>query len=335
MEKGLFKIKRPVIPPVIPPTPPTPVFDYVIDIYSDKVIVTNPDGSTTQLSTISDLNNWLRNVTGKRIRINANVEVWDDLTLTPNEYWIYGGWLHGNIYLLSGKHTIISFTGLGDLSTGVQYNQMLRNVDPQTGNRTNVSGLMLYSVYADADISGTSDMVLTDVLIRIEYTYYTYLAYINGDVYIHGSYMRIENSTLRNAYIDVELPYLANITGTNGEVGTWMIRSLTSAEIEGSVNVTPVDATLLLRVKKDIYISPNTSITIDLPAISYDSIRYRVVFIGVHRVELTPTQATHVYDSLPSGVTWYFDLSNKKLVITNSTTNAYDLTVELEIMTGY
>jgi len=330
----LFKIKPPPITaPPAPPIPPVAAFDYIVDIYSDKVVITDAYGSTIQLSTIADLNNFLSNITGKKIRINANVEVYDDLVFTPNEYWIYGEWLHGNIYLLSGKHIIVSFTGLGDQSTGVQYNQMLRNVDPQTGSRTNVSGLRLYSVYADADISGTSDMVLTDVLISIEYTYYTYLGYINGDVYIHGSYMRIENSTLRNAYIDVEYLYLVNITGTNGEVGTWVIRSLSGAYIEGSVNVTPVDAVLFLRVKIGININPNTSQTIDLPEILCSVIHYRVAFIGIHKLELTPRKVTHVYDALPSGVTWYFDLSNKKLVITNSTTDAYNLAVELEITT--
>jgi hypothetical protein len=44
----------------IMPKPQTtiPVFDYIVDIYSDKIVITNPDGSTTQLSTIADLNNW-------------------------------------------------------------------------------------------------------------------------------------------------------------------------------------------------------------------------------------------------------------------------------------
>jgi hypothetical protein len=320
-EPGLFKIKK----PTIPPTPTIPAFDYIVDIYSDKVVVTNPDGTTTQLSTIADLNNWLRNITGKRIRVNANVDVYDDLVFTPNEYWIFGEWIHGNVYLLSGKHTIISFTRLGDQS----YRAFVSNYDPQTNTYTDVSGLKLYSIYAELDIHGTSDMVLRDILIYVEQTYVSYIKYIVGDVYMRGGYINFTGVTLRNAHIDASVLELSNVASSGG-TGTWFIKTL-NAFISGAVDASNTGfAALYLRVSALISVGANSSAMINLPAINHPTLLYRVVSVGVRKGTLPGC----VYvDPLPSGVTWYFDDVNRRIVINNATTGSYDIDVVCEITT--
>ena len=319
-ERGLFKIKK----PTMPPTPSIPAFDYVVDIYSDKVVITNPDGTTTQLSTITELNNWLRSITGKKIRINANVEVYDDIYLSPNEYWIFGEWMHGNIYLLSGKHTIISFTRLGNQ----MYRAFVSNYDPQTNTRTDVSGLKLYSIYAELDIHGTSDMVLRDILIYVEQTYVSYFEYIVGDVYIRGGNINFTRVTLRNAYIDADYVDLQDVISSD-YIGAWVIITRYAVVIRGTVDAkNTLDAMLYLRGSRFIRVGANSSATIDLPTIDSYVVHYKVVFIGVRK-----GSNPYYYDPLPSGVTYYFDEVNKKIVITNTTTNSYDIVLTYEITT--
>jgi hypothetical protein len=319
-ETGLFKIKK----PTIPPTPTIPVFDYIVDIYSDKVVVTNPDGTTTQLSTIADLNNWLKNITGKKIRINANVEVYNDLILTPNEYWFFGEWIHGSIYLLSGKHTIISFTRLGDKS----YRAFVSNYDPTTWNKMDVSGLKLYSVYAELDIHGRSDMVLRDVLIYVEQTYESFIEYVVGDLYMRGAYISIMRSTLHNVYIDADYISLQDVTSSD-YMGSWVMITRWGADLKGTVDANnTLDAMLYLRITKFVNVGGSSSITINLPTINFYFVHYRLLFIGVRK-----GSNPYYYDPLPSGVTYQFDEVNRKIIINNTTSNSYIIVLTYEVTT--
>jgi hypothetical protein len=319
--EGLFKLKMPP-PPYIPVQ--IPFFDYIIDIYSDKVVVTKADGTKTQLSTINDLNNWLSNITGKRIRINANVEVYNDIYLSPNEYWIFGEWIHSYIYLLSGKHTIISFTRLGDHSN----RGYVTNYNPQTRGYMDVSGLKLYSVYADLDLHGTSDMTLRDIVIYVEMTYQSFIDYIIGDLYMRGGYISIMRSTLHNAYIEADYISLNNVTSSE-YTGAWVMITRNGVDISGIVNASEtLEAVLYLRNTVFKSVGANSSVTIDLPSINYYFVHYRVVFIGVRK-----GSNPYYYDPLPSGVTYYLDEVNRKIVINNTTTNSYNIVLRYEITT--
>jgi len=71
------------------------------------------------------------------------------------------------------------------------------------------------------------------------------------------------------------------------------------AEIRGSVDPTKAKAVLLrLRVSTLVSVGDGSKVTIDLPTI---------------------------------GVTWYFDDVNRRLVITNNTSNSYDIVLAYEI----
>jgi hypothetical protein len=319
-ETGLFKIKKPTIPPI----PSIPVFDYVIDIYSDKVVVTNPDGTTTQLSTISDLNNWLKNITGKRIRINANVEIYNDIYLSPNEYWIFGEWIHGDIYLTGRNITIVSFTRLGDKS----YRGFVSNYNPQVRSFVDASGLKLYSVYAELDIHGKADMVLRDILIYVEQTYESFIEYVVGDVYMRGGHIDITRSTLYNAYIEADYIYLEDVTSSD-YMGSWVMITRCATHIRGTVNArNTLDAMIYLRHSVFKTIDANSSIAIDLPTIDWWFVHYRLVFIGARK-----GSNPYYYDPLPAGVTYYFDEVNRRIVINNATSNPYNIVLVYEITT--
>jgi len=324
-EAGLFKIKPPpiTIPPQ-PPAPPIPPFDYIIDIYSNKVVVTDASGNTTELPSISDLNNWLKNITGKRIRINVNVEIYDNLFLTPNEYWVFGEWMHGDIYLTGKNITIVSFTRLGDKS----YRGFISNYNPQARGFMDVSGLKLYSVYAELDIHGKADMVLRDVLIYVEQTYESFIEYVVGDVYMRGGYINITRSTLHNAYIEADYINLEDVTSSD-YMGAWVMITRYAAWIQGTVNAkNTLEAMLYIRHSVFKTIDANSSLAIDLPTVDYWFVHYRLVFIGVRK-----GSNPYYYDPLPSGVTWYFDEVNKKIVINNATSNPYNIVLMYEVTT--
>jgi hypothetical protein len=314
--------------PAPAPVPvPTVPFDYTIDIYADKIIVNDAYGNTVAtFSTINDLNNWIKNVSRKRIRINANVEVYDNLILPPNEYWIFGEWIHGNIYLLDGKHTIISFAKIGDAVFGGH----VTNLDPETLRRTDVSGLKLYSVYADIDIHGTVDMVLNDVQIYAMNTLVSDIGYVVGDLYIIGHLILIEESTLINAYIDVNILYLLNVVSNNYR-GLWTIISRLGAVINGTVDARYAGATVLyMRIGDIVTVNARSSASIALPRILGSGIQYNVALIGVMK-----GSDPFFVDPLPSGVTYQFDDVNNALVINNTTDNSYTIIVAYEIATTY
>jgi len=69
-----------------------PAYDYVIDIYADKVVITASDGSTTILGSVAELNSWLKGVRDKRIVVYAYTRVGDTIVLTRNTYVFVKGW---------------------------------------------------------------------------------------------------------------------------------------------------------------------------------------------------------------------------------------------------
>ena len=323
-ETGLFRIKPPPI--TMPPPPPTPAisaFDYIIDIYSDKVVITNPDGTTTQLSTIAELNDWLRNITGKRIRINANVEVYSDIYLSPNEYWIFGEWIHGNVYLTGKNITIISFTRLGDYS----YGGYLSNYDRQTQSYVDISGLKLFSVYADIFISGSPTMRSTDVTIYVENTTYALIERIVGDIYVRGGIVSVYECTLYNVYIEanqVSMDYVSS----GDYMGSWVVVARERGATTSSVD--PRNAFYVFFYIRNIYLfklPARSTVATGIPELPLSKVNYYVVFIGGASV----VDNRYYYGSLPSGVTVTIDQTENKVIVTNSTDSIQHVIVIIDM----
>jgi hypothetical protein len=66
--------------------PALPALDYVVEIYANVVVVKSSDGRVTELASVADLNNWLKNVRGKRIAVYSYTSVESAIVLTRNTY---------------------------------------------------------------------------------------------------------------------------------------------------------------------------------------------------------------------------------------------------------
>jgi hypothetical protein len=318
---GLFKIRPPPAPPVTPPIPAIPVFDYIIDIYSDKVIVTNPDGTTTQLSTIADLNNWLGNITDKKIRINMNMRIAGDFYLTPNEYWIFGEKIDGSIYLLDGKHTVISFAPISYITNYRRREKVYYDI----------SGSRIYILdYAEeVDISGTRDKPLRNITVVVRHSYNTSLEYVeDSDMYANGYFVHSAASVLRNVLIDAAFANFGDVKTRNRE-GTWLVVSHMYA------GAAPLDLSgvyvAVIRLTNTVWIgvSPRSTYREWLPQIKGTNWTfYNIKAIGV---EVCGEYGCRV-DPLPEGVTYTIDVNAGELRIENNTDSGYDIDVVYEIL---
>jgi hypothetical protein len=303
---------------ILATVPAVPVFDYIVDIYSDKVVITAPDGTTTQLSTIADLNNWLRDITGKKIRVNVNVEVSGDMYFTPNEYWIFGERVNGTIYLLDGKHTIVSFAPLGEV-TNYMWRQMVYH---------DISGSRLIILYADdVDISGTKDMILKDIVIAVYHSYSTSLEYAEGDMYAQGYFVHSAGSVLRNVYINAAYANFENVTTRNRE-GSWLVISHMYAGA-APLNLSGVYVAVLhLTDTWWISLPPQSTRKIWLPNIKGTNWTFfNVIAIGVERCG----EYGCVVDPLPPGVTYTIDVNSGELIIQNNTDSFYNIDIVYEV----
>jgi hypothetical protein len=318
--RGVIKIPTPQLPPSPPTLPPAPapIFDYIIDIYADKVVVTDSYGSTVAvLSTVSDLNSWLSNVRGKRIKINAHVEVYDTLFLTGNEYWIFGEWIHSNIYLLDKDITIYSFTNLAD----ALMRNFIDNAPPPDHAERDISGFKLFAPYADLYISAPEGSMLSDVMINVGRTSHSTLHGIDGDIHIMGSNIYITNSKLRNAVIIAH--YLGLEAACNqGYEGSWFIVSLQDTEL---INVSTVDCGLVtsyLRFIRIVNVGANstTNLFLEIP----DTWGGTVTVDGIYTLSGNTISALN---PAPSGITYQIDPNQKAIVITNSTPNDHTLVI--------
>jgi hypothetical protein len=300
-----------------PAPAPAPVYDYVIDIYADKVVITASDGTTTTLNTVADLNSWLRNVRDKRIRINANVVVTSDLRLTSNEYWVFGEWINTNVYVAEPNTTIVSFAPLGNAWGGYY----VSNMSPDTGEYVDASGFKLFAVYADVDIETPYPVpppTYMPVTIVVLSSGHTKLHGVESDVLVQGYYLEMVYCRLRNAYIDVIVATLQSCDASGGHV-VLIIReytSLSQVDFSGAKYFTGE-----IRFYRTVFVNPGQSVNINVPVLA--SSMYHYVFVEnmgmLYASPLPSGVAMYFLAPLPSGVTYSVDAPNKRIVITNST----------------
>jgi hypothetical protein len=300
-----------------PAVPAMPAFDYIVDIYSDRIVITASDGSTTTLNTISDFNNWLNNVRGKKIRINAHIEVYDTLFITSNEYWIFGEWIHSYIYLLDKDIAIYSFTNLAD----ALMNNYIDNTPPPDYQNRDISGFKLFAPYADLNIFAHKGSMLSDVMINVGYTFQSFLYGIDGDIHIMGSLISIMNSRLRNAVILAHYLDLDTVYGQNYE-GSWFIVSMQDTRLNNVSTRGCGWVSSYLRFLRFVDVGANSTVT--LPLEIPDTWGGIVVVDGIY----VPNGDTiSAFNPAPSGITYQIDLNRKAIVITNNTSNSYTLVV--------
>jgi hypothetical protein len=305
------------------------VFDYVIDIYPDRIVVTGSDGSTVTLYTIGDLNSWLGNVRGKRIRINACIEVADDLRLTQNEYFIFGRRFRGNILLREKNITIISFTQLGHYyitPEGEEVETFVTNYDPDTGTYLDVSGLRLFSVYANLDIEGTAEAWLTNVVVHVMFAYDASILYLEGDVFLRSLFASIGHVKLGNAHIEVLYNLsIGDVRAVNSE-GVWYIVSYNATHIFDTIDTANVsDSYMVFYFSQSVSLDPGATGYIDLGILPTS---FFINVLIVHYGAEVSTFVGQIIRTLdPTGIVCKVDVQNKRIVVTNDTSATQMITV--------
>jgi hypothetical protein len=312
--------------------PALPVFDYVIDIYSDKIVVTASDGTATTLGSVVELNDWLKNVRDKRIRINAHVVVTSDLALTRNEYWVFGEWINTNVYVAEPNTTIVSFAPLGNAWGGYY----VSNMSPDTGEYVDASGFKLFAVYADVDIETPYPVpppTYMPVTIVVLSTTRSLLIGTRGDVVVKGFYFEMDYCKLGNTFIDVDESWITYCVADNSFV-VLISRRYTRLDNVNLDNVLGFLCDMRFLIY-DVGVPAGGSISIDLPLPrkneDYD---LYIEQVGVANTYDAPDGSYSLYylTPLPSGVTYSVDAPNKRIVITNSTTSYVYVTVIFRIL---
>jgi len=305
------------------------VFDYVIDIYPDRIVVTGSDGSTVTFYTVGDLNSWLGSVRGRRIRVNAHTEVANDLRLTQNEYFIFGRRFRGNILLREKNITIISFAQLGYYyitPEGDEVETFVTNYDPDTDTYLDVSGLRLYSVYANLDIEGTATAWLTNVVVRVMFAYDASIFYLEGDVFLRSFFASIGHVKLGNAHIEVLYNLSIGDVHARASEGVWYIASHNVTHVFDTIDtVNVIDNYMVFYFKQGITLDPGATGYIDLGILPTS------FFIDVLIVHCGAEVSTFVGQTIrtldPTGIACKVDVRNKRIVVTNNTSATQMITV--------
>jgi hypothetical protein len=318
-----------------------PAFDYVIDIYSDKIVITASDGSTTTLNTINDLNDWLYNVRGKKIRMNVHTVIKGEensLALSSNEYWIFGEWIATYVNIYEPNTTIISFAPLGN-----DYDKCyVDNWSPFTGEYVDVSGLKLFAIHADLDIENPYTLppsTYMPVHIVLLNTYSSYLLGTTGTVFVQGSYLDMQYCKLGLTFIDVASVWLLNCVADNAFVILKSRIDTYLRDVDFS-NAIMVLYDIRFAIRADLQAGQSASI--DLPllkpasALGYD-FTLLIEQVGVCNTYTAPDESyyLHYLTPLPSEVTYTIDAPNKRIVITNSTTSTVSVGIFFRIVTMF
>ena len=323
----MLKFKIPVV------IPPPPAFDYIIDIYSDKVVITASDGSKTTLGTIANLNSWLRNVRGKKIRINVHAVITgveNSLELSSNEYWIFGEWVRTYVDIYEPNTTVISFAPLGDY-----YNDYyVENWSPVAQDYVDISGLKLFAVYADIDFEAPyspppSGYMTMSVAVLNANAIKIYKA--QCDLFARGGFIGLYSCKLGNTYIDGLVVTLNNCVADSKQVAliTRLWASLINTDLSG---VTSFYADLRFVFQVDVPAGGSGSVTIYMPKPGY-MYRLYIEQVGVFNQYAAGLDNLIYLTPLPSGVSYSIDAPNKKIVISNSTSSSVTVVVVYRIQT--
>jgi len=230
-----YDIKREIedlIKKIAPVTPSAGLtfYDYIIEIYDVNNIVVRSASETITLSSLADLNNWIKNTRDKKIMIIAYKYVSDYIALTRNFYYFIGNYYEIDIM---EQNTIVIVDGF------VKY---LYNWDPINRIVPDISNSIIIAQYVD--LIDIEDAGIIDTLIA------------NADE------VDLYNTIINYIYINTDVISAVGIT-----INTGYIRSLFRTMPFENVNVTGI-ATFVLgyTVRKIIY--PNLVDEINVPNVS-------------------------------------------------------------------
>jgi len=277
----MLRIKIPTV------APGTPLFDHVVEIYSDKIVVKNPGGSTTTLGTIDELNTWLSNNKGKRIAIYAYANVTSDINLYSGEYWFMKGFFNRYINLYESNTIIVN---VGAVLRLVQNVADVSNVTVVSGSLTLLylinsargTGVHVAGLFQDLYLSNYEAMVFAEV---------HRWAYIDN--------CRLFNLSIKSRYLEI---YDSIIEYTPNEV---VISTEMNLEFSNVTNNSAGTTNLNIRCERLVSVGAGATVTIPIPFFGVTG--YSVV------VEYFDTGGA-------TGVTYTIDKTNHVIRITNSGT---------------
>jgi hypothetical protein len=316
----------------VAPAPSIAVFDYIIDIYSDRIVITGSDGKTTEISSIDELNNWFKNNKGKKIRINTHTVVSNDLILTQNEYWVIGKEIIADIVLTEKNISLYMLTPVYPYTNRTVSTNFITNYDPSTGQMYDVSGLNLFATHANIHIEGNYGMPITDINIFVMTSIEIYIYYASGNLYAPNViFFYSEESVFKLLYV-VSLEYMFLDDVSPVENSYWFIMSLGDTYTEDLQFGYNMHIEVRLRYMiYGIVIGPGASVTfyIERPPLVAGYIY--VDFIGA---SVGPYGGIRAINPLPPGVTYSFDPSRNTITITNNTSSIVTIDVAF-IVNGY
>jgi hypothetical protein len=170
------------------PQPPQ-IFDYIINLYTDKIDITGSDGSKTTLNTIDELNKWLTSVTGKNILIWNNGYMSGDFEPTSNRYVVMG--------LPTRFRTVLKNSDM-DIYYFAQHNP---EEESTTNYMTNygeyqLNNVNIFAIGTPIVISNSSGEYCENIHITAIGSRYLYVRLISGGITAIASYANIIDSAL-------------------------------------------------------------------------------------------------------------------------------------------
>jgi hypothetical protein len=271
--------------PTAPPTAPAPLFDYVVEIYVDKVVVTSSDGTTTTLSTVADLNNWLKNVRDKRIAVYSYTSVGSPVVLTRNMYVFAKGWysyigLAETVVLYffgdyveridnepEGAYTDISGSQVLIMNAGTVVLQRPAEVNPLKNMTVVCIGCEFVFMNGFSGgvvaLSSTVESIVAysslDVLVADSWLFIVYGTTVGRVLCIRATFASLSNVTFAgySAHADVGMPFVVTLkpSGQAGDTATIAVPPLTVAS----------DYTVYSEIEVNVYVAQKGS-----PAVRLD-----------------------------------------------------------------
>ena len=207
-----YDIKREIedlIKKIAPPVTPSAglmFYDYIIEIYDVNNIVVKSASETITLSSLTDLNNWIKNTRDKKIMIIAYKYVSDYIALTRNFYYMIGNYYEIDIM---EQNTTVIIDGIVE---------RLFNWDPINEIEPDISNSIIKAQYV--------------------YTFDLSSAGVINTLIVNGREIVIRDTIINYIYIDAEIFDVMNITIDTGFIRClYYTREYTNVNITGNVEL--------------------------------------------------------------------------------------------------
>jgi hypothetical protein len=186
-------------------------FNYVIDIYTNKIEIADQNGSKTTLYDIDDLSDWLSSTTDKDILIWNHGDMTGTIKLTSNRYVIYGKPTKFKTLLTQPNIDLYYLTPSQFFDqrvfSGRWYpNFAITNFDIENWNWIPISNVNIFTIGASLIIYGDffhTEQALENIHVTAIDSPYIYINGIKGGVISSAYITLIEGSELTDGLIAI------------------------------------------------------------------------------------------------------------------------------------